>query len=68
MIAPGLLVILALGALGASLALLTARLQLSIIADVFAVGATVAGLTAFVAVAISTVRRARRLPSTSHRQ
>jgi hypothetical protein len=67
-IAPGLLVILALGALSASLALLMARLELSIVADAFAVGAAVSGLTAFVTVAISTVRRARRLPSGPHRQ
>ena len=68
MIAPGLLVILALGALCASLALLMARLELSIAADAFAVGAAASGLTAFVAVAVSTVRRARRLPSRPPRQ
>jgi len=57
----GLFVILALGALSASLALLMARLQLPLAADVFAVGAALLGVSAFVTVAVSTVRRARRL-------
>ena len=60
MISPGLLVTLALGALSAGLALLMARLQLALAADIFAVGAAILGLAAFVAVAVSTVRRARR--------
>jgi len=57
----GLFVILALGALSASLALLMARLQLPLAADVLAVGAALLGVSAFVTVAVSTVRRARRL-------
>jgi len=57
----GLFVILALGALSASLALLMARIQLPLAADVFAVGAALLGVSAFVTVAVSTVRRARRL-------
>jgi hypothetical protein len=59
---PGLLAILALGALGAGLALLMARLQFPLAADVFAIGAAALGLAAFVSVAWSTIRRARRLP------
>lgn len=58
----GLLVVLTLGALGASLALLMARLQWSVAADVCAIGAAACGLAAFVAVAVSTIQRARRLP------
>lgn len=57
-----LLVVLALGALGASGALLMARLQLFLAADVLAIGSAVAGLTAVVALAVSTIRRARQLP------
>jgi hypothetical protein len=56
----GLLVILALGALAASLALLMARLALPFAADVFAVSAGLLGLVAFVSAAVSTVRRARQ--------
>ena len=59
MISAGLLVTLALGALCAGLALLMARLQLGLVADVLAVGAALLGFTAFVTVAVSTVRRAR---------
>jgi hypothetical protein len=55
-----LLVILALGALSASLALLTARLELARVADVFAIAAAALGVSAFVAAAFSTVRHARR--------
>jgi hypothetical protein len=58
-----LLVTLALAALSASLALLTARLQLPVAADVFAVGSALLGGAAFVAAAVTTVRSARRLPS-----
>ena len=64
----GLFVILALGALSASLALLTARLQLPLAADVLAVGAAVLGVSAFVSVAVSTVRRARRLGAPTDRR
>jgi hypothetical protein len=57
-----LLVILSLGALSASLALLMARLQYSLAADVLAIGAAGLGLVAVLTVAVSTVRRARQLP------
>ena len=63
MISSPLLVTLALGALSASLALLMARLQLPIAADVFAVAGALLGVAAFVAAAVTTVRSARRLPS-----
>jgi hypothetical protein len=62
-IAAPLFVILGLGALSASLALLMARLGLPVAADVFAVGGALLGLAAFAAVAIATVRSARRLPA-----
>ena len=58
-----LLVILAVGALSVSVALLMARLHLSVVADVFAIGDAVLAVAAFVAVAVATVRSARRLPS-----
>jgi hypothetical protein len=64
----GLFVILALGALSASLALLMARLQLALAADAFAVGAALLGVSAFVTVAVSTVRRARRLGAPADRR
>jgi hypothetical protein len=64
----GLFVVLALGALSASLALLMARLQLALAADVFAVGAALLGVSAFVTVAVSTVRRARRLGAPADRR
>jgi hypothetical protein len=64
----GLFVILAFGALSASLALLMARLQLALAADVFAVGAALLGVSAFVTVAVSTVRRARRLGAPADRR
>ena len=67
MISPGLLVTLALGALGASLALLMARLQVPIAADLLAGGSAICGVAAFVSVAVSTVRRARRLPPRTRR-
>lgn len=57
----GLLVLLSLGALGASLALLAARLGLATLADALAVGSALCGLAAFVLVAAYTVRRARQL-------
>ena len=63
MIPPALLVILGLGALGAGLALLMASLRWTLAADVFAVGATLLGVTAFLVAAVGTVRSARRLPS-----
>jgi hypothetical protein len=58
-----LLVIIGLGALSASLALLMARLQLPVAADVFAVGGALLGVAAFVAAAVATVRSARQLPA-----
>ena len=58
-----LLVILGLGALSASLALLMARLQVLLAAHVFAIGGALLGVTAFVVMAVTTVRSARRLPS-----
>jgi hypothetical protein len=64
---PGLLAILALGALGAALALLMARLELPLAAHVCAIGAAVCGIAAFVSVAWSTIDRARRLSRTSPR-
>jgi hypothetical protein len=58
-----LLVILGLGALSASLALLMARLHVPVAADVFAIGGALLGVAAFVVAAVATVRSARRLPS-----
>jgi hypothetical protein len=58
-----LLVILALGALSASLALLMARLQFPLAADVFALGGAGLGLVAVLTAAVSTIRRARQLPA-----
>jgi hypothetical protein len=57
-----LFVVLALGALSASGALLAARLGFFLAADVLAVGGAVLGLCAVAATAWSTVRRARTLP------
>jgi hypothetical protein len=57
-----LLVILGLGALSASLALLMARLEVPLAAHVFAIGGALLGMTAFVVTAVATVRSARRLP------
>jgi hypothetical protein len=59
------LVLLGLGALSASLALLMAHVHLLGVAHVLAATAATCGLAAFVTVAGSTVRRARRLPSDS---
>jgi hypothetical protein len=64
-ISPALLVILGLGALSASLALLTASLRWTVAADVLAIGAALLGITAFVLTAAGTIRSARRLPSRS---
>ena len=61
-----LLIVLGLGALSASLALLMARLHLSMVADVCAIGAALLGLTAFIGMAVATVRSARRLPWGPH--
>jgi hypothetical protein len=58
-----LLVILGVGALSASLALLMARLHEPFAADVLAVASALLGMTAFVVMAVTTVRSARRLPS-----
>jgi hypothetical protein len=44
-----------------------ARLQLALAADAFAVGAALLGVSAFVTVAVSTVRRARRLGAPADR-
>ncbi len=68
MISSPLLVILGLGALCASLALLMARLQVPLAADVFAIGGALLGLAAFVVAAVATVRSARRLPSRPDRR
>jgi hypothetical protein len=57
-----MLVMLAVGALAASLGLLMAHLHFSGVAHLFAVTATVCGIAAFVTVALSTIRRARQLP------
>ena len=58
-----LFVILAAGALCASLALLMARLGLFLLADVLAVGAAALGVSAVAATARPTVQHARRLSS-----
>jgi hypothetical protein len=58
-------VIVASGALSAALALAMARFQLLLAADVLALGAALGGLAAFVAAAVSTIRRAGKLPSRS---
>jgi hypothetical protein len=63
-----LLVILGLGALSAGLALLMARLQVPLAADVFAIGGAVLGVTAFVVAAVATVQSARRLPPRPRRR
>jgi len=57
-----MLVMLALGALCAALALLTAHLHLPTLADVLAVGGALCGLMAFVAAAGFTIRRAQSTP------
>jgi hypothetical protein len=58
-----LLVILGVGALSASLALLMARLHQPLAADILAIGSALLGVTAFVVMAVTTVRTARRLPA-----
>ena len=63
-----MLVMLALGALCAALALLSAHLHLPAVADVLAVGGALCGLMAFVSAAGFTIRRARRLPTGSDRR
>ena len=63
MISSPLLVILGLGALSASLALLMASLRWAVAADVFAIGSALLGGAAFAVAAAATVRSARRLPS-----
>jgi hypothetical protein len=60
-ISPPPLVILALGALSASLALLVAYWRLPLVADILAFGGAALGITAFVSVGLSTVRSARQL-------
>lgn len=61
MISPPLLVVLSIGALCASGALLMARLQYALAADILAFGAALAGLAAVATAAVSTVQHARRL-------
>jgi hypothetical protein len=56
------LVVLTLGALSASLALLAAHLRLGVVADVLAITSGLCGLAAFVGGAAFTIRHARRLP------
>lgn len=63
MISPGLLVLLSLGALSASLALLLAHWGFSIAADCLAVGSALFGLLAVLTAGVSTLRRARRIPA-----
>lgn len=62
-----MLVMLALGALCAALALLTAHLHLARVADALAVGAALCGLMGFASAAGFTVRRARQLRTRSDR-
>jgi len=57
----GLLVLLSLAALGASLALLAARLGAAALADAFAITSALCGLVAFLLVAVYSARRARQL-------
>lgn len=68
MTSSSLLVILGLGALCASLALLLAHLRAPLAADLFAIGSALLGVTAFVVTAVATVRSARRLPSRPERR
>jgi predicted Na+-dependent transporter len=63
-----LLVILSLGALSASLALLLAHLQFPLAADLLAVSAAIFGLLAVLTAGVSTVRRARQLPAGPRRR
>jgi hypothetical protein len=62
-----LLVVLATGALAASLALLMARLEFFLVAHALAIGAAVLGVSSFAMAAWSTARHARRLPSRADR-
>ena len=63
-----MLVMLSLGALCAALALLTAHLHLTALANVLAMGGALCGLLGFVSAAGFTLRRARRLPEGSDRR
>jgi hypothetical protein len=63
-----LLVILSLGALSASLALLLARLQFPLAADLLAVSSAVFGFLAVLTAGVSTLRRARQIPAGPRRQ
>jgi hypothetical protein len=63
-----LFLVLAGGALGASMALLMARLGFFLAADALAIGAALLGLAAFVIVAWSTTQHARGLPSRGDRR
>jgi hypothetical protein len=63
-----MLVMLAVGALCAALALLTAHLHLTRLADALAVGAALCGLMGFASAAGFTLRRARQLPTGSDRR
>ena len=63
-----MLVILSLGALCASLALLTAHLHLAALADALAIGGALCGLIGFASAAGFTIRRARQLPTGSDRR
>jgi uncharacterized membrane protein YhaH (DUF805 family) len=60
-----LLVLLSLAALSASTALLSAALELPLVADVLAITAALSGLAAFIMTAVFTVRRARGLGPTA---
>jgi hypothetical protein len=62
-----LIVTVALGILAAGLALLMARLDAPGLANVFAVAGALLALGAFVAVAVSTIRRAAQLPPRTRR-
>ena len=62
-----MLVMLALGALCAALALLTAHLHLARLADALAVGAALCGLMGFASAAGFTIRHARQLRTRSDR-
>ena len=63
-----MLVMLALGALCAALALLTAHLHLARLADALAVGGALCGLMGFASAAGFTIRRARQLRARSDRR
>ena len=68
MISAPLLVILSLGALSASLALLLARLQFPLAADLLVVSAAIFGLLAVLTAGVSTLRRAKQIPAGPRRQ